>query len=167
MTHAQQGEASRPVGPAASGTTGRDRRVHHRRETNRVWAQVDGGWYTVHDLSLGGLALDRPVGSPDVGGTIEGEIHSRAADRNLRTSFEATIVRIDADDRIGVAFAPMAAEQIDGLLTILSAVERDFVQTREAALRREELRRRLRRLGVLGLGVAGAVGLGYAAWIMR
>ncbi len=129
---------------------------------------MDGGWYTVHDLSLGGLALDRPVDNPDVGDRIDGDIHSRAADRSLRTSFEATIVRVDsAENRIGVAFTPMSPEQIDGLLTVLSAVERDFVETREAALRREALRKRLRRLGWIALSVVAAVGLGFAAWIMR
>ena len=181
MTEAPKEVGTRPDGPAAEATpssgrdrraqprpSGRDRRVHHRRETTRVWAQVDGGWYTVHDLSLGGLALDRPVDNPDVGARIDGEIHSRAADRNLRTSFEATIVRVDsAENRIGGAFTPMSPEQIDGLLSVLSAVERDFVETRVAALRRAAQRKRLRRLGWIALGVVGIIGLGFAAWIMR
>ena len=181
MTEAPKEVDTRPDEPAADTApsswrdrraqprpSGRDRRVHNRRETTRVWAQVDGGWYTVHDLSLGGLALDRPVDDPDAGTRIDGEIHSRAAGRSLRTSFEATVVRVDsAENRIGVAFTPMAPEQIDGLLTILSAVERDFVETRESALRRQALRKRLRRLGWIALGVVAAIALGFAAWIVR
>ncbi|WP_268245292.1 PilZ domain-containing protein [Thalassobaculum fulvum] len=155
-----------PPAPLADG--GRERRVHHRREAVKVWAQVDGGWYKVHDLSLGGLRLDRPVDSPGEGGVIEGDIHSRAGNRARQAGFSATVVRVEDDgQRIGVAFAPMADEQIDGLLAILSAVEREFVSAREAELRREELRRALRRLGVGSLIAAGVVTAGFAAWFMR
>lgn len=154
--------------PAPRSAGGRDRRTHHRREVELVWAQVDDGWYKVYDLSLGGLGLDRPVDSPGIGVAIEGEIHSRAAGRALRCSFEATVVRIDdGGARIGVAFTPMDADQIDGLLAIMSAVEREYVRVREAALRREELRRRLRRFALASAAVLGAVAVGYAVWIMR
>lgn len=154
--------------PAERPLSGRDRRVHHRREADLVWAQVDGGWYKIHDLSLGGLGLDRPVDDPGIGSVIDGEIHSRAAGRPLRCSFQATVVRLDNDGaRIGVAFTPMDAEQIDGLLAIMSAVEREYVRLREAALRREDLRRRLRRLVIAAAATIGAVAAGYAAWVMR
>lgn len=170
MTLAYQPEipTASMLAPEAAQTAGRERRVHHRREAHRVWAQVDGGWYRVHDLSLGGLALDRPVDGPDVGGIIEGEIHSRAGRRQSHIGFRAEVVRADdRDDRIGVAFEPMEAEQIDGLLAILSSVERDYVAAREADQRREDMRRRLRRLAVGALMAAGLVAAGYAAWIMR
>ena len=154
--------------PAPAQSAGRDRRVHHRREAIKVWAQVDGGWYRVHDLSLGGLGLDRPVDRPGIGAPIEGEIHSRAGARSWKTTFCATVVRLDdGDARIGVAFAPMEPEQIDGLLAILSAVEREYVMGREAELRGASLRRRLRQLGVGTLIVAGTLAAGYAAWFMR
>ena len=148
--------------PASAEESGRDRRVHHRRDAIKVWAQVDGGWYKVHDLSLGGLRLDRPVDNPGQGEIIEGDIHSRAGNRARQTSFSATVVRVESD-----AFAPMADEEIDGLLAILSAVEREFVAGREAEHRRQELRRALRRLAVGVLIVAGAVAAGLAAWFMR
>ena len=152
----------------SSPTSGRERRVHHRREAGRVWAHVDGGWYKVHDLSLGGFGLDRPVERPDIGTLITGEIHSRAGNRNWHSSFEATVVRVDEDDnRIGVAFAPLGPDQIDGLLAILSAVEREFVDNEEAALRYAAFVRRLKRFGVAILFIATGVALGSAAWFMR
>ncbi len=154
--------------PAPVRSAGRERRVHLRREATRIWAQVDGGWYRVHDLSLGGLMLDRPVDGPDVGGTIEGEIHSRAGPRLTQTSFRATVVRHDErDGRIGIAFDPMEAEQIDGLLQILSSMERAYVSALEADQRRELLQRRLRRLAVVAVVGAVVAGLGYGAWFMR
>jgi len=154
--------------PASAEESGRDRRVHYRRDAVKVWAQVDGGWYKVHDLSLGGLRLDRPVDNPGQGETIEGDIHSRAGNRARQTSFSATVVRVESDaTRIGVAFAPMADEEIDGLLAILSAVEREFVAGREAERRRQELRRTLRRLATGVLIVAGVGAAGFAAWFMR
>lgn len=155
-----------PGSPAPA--SGRDRRVHHRREAGRVWAQVDGGWYKVLDLSLGGLRIERPVDSPGIGGVIEGEIHSRAAGLKRQSSFRATVVRVGGDDDgIGVAFAPLEAEQIDGLLAILSAMERDFVDSRHAIVRQQELQRSLRRLSYVALAAVIAVGLGYAAWFAR
>lgn len=153
--------------PAAIPSAGRDRRVHHRREATRVWAQVDGGWYRVHDLSLGGLMLDLPVDGPGIGGAIEGEIHSRAGNRPTQTSFRATVVRFDEDERrIGIAFEPMEAEQIDGLLAILSSMERAYVSALEADQRREGLQRLLRRLAVVAIGAGTLVAAGYAAWMM-
>ena len=133
-----------------------------------MWAQVDGGWYKVHDLSLGGFGLDRPVERPDVGTVIDGEIHSRTGYRHLQSSFQATVVRVDEDDnRIGVAFAPLEPDQIDGLLAILSAVEREFIDAEEASLRSDALWRRMRRFGVtiLVLGIAAAAG--FAFWHLR
>lgn len=133
-----------------------------------MWAQVDGGWYRVHDLSLGGLMLDMPVDGPDVGGAIEGEIHSRASDRPSQTSFRATVVRFDeSDQRIGIAFEPMEAEQIDGLLAVLSSMERAYVSAREADLRRANMQRRLRRLAIATIVAAALVAAGSAAWFMR
>jgi len=157
-----------PALPAERPASGRDRRVHHRRDAELVWAQVDGGWYKVHDLSLGGLGLDRPVEAPGIGSVLGGEIHSRAAGRPLRCDFEATVVRLDdGGARIGVAFTPMEADQIDGLLAIMSAVERDYVQQRQAAQRGDALRHRLRRLAIVGAAVIVAIAAGYAAWVMR
>lgn len=131
---------------ATSAPSGRERRVHHRRAVVRVWAQIDDGWYKVHDLSLGGLAVDTPVDRPRIGSMIDGELHSRADDRHRQSTFRASVVRVDSD-RIGLAYEPMEPEQIDGLLSILSAVERDFVHAQVDILRREALRVRLRRLG--------------------
>lgn len=170
MTLAYQVElpTDRLAMPVPARNAGRDRRVHHRREAIKVWAQVDGGWYRVHDLSLGGLGLERPVDRPGIGTRLEGEIHSRACSRNWKTSFSATVVRLDdGDSRVGVAFAPMEPEQIDGLLAILSAVEREYVMSREAELRSEALHRLLRQLGYGVLIAAGTVAAGYAAWLMR
>ncbi len=170
MTLAQDDESPSDglTSTGAAGSTGRERRVHHRREASRVWAQVDGGWYKVHDVSLGGLRLERPVDGPDIGGVIEGEIHSRAGNRQKHLAFRASVVRVEQEtSRIGVAFTPMEAEQIDGLLAILSAVERDYVAFREAEHRVAALRRRLRRLAVIGAVTAGAAAAGYAVWFMR
>lgn len=154
--------------PVSAEESGRDRRVHYRREAVKVWAQVDGGWYKVHDLSLGGLRLDRPVDNPGQGEVIEGDIHSRAGSRAHQTSFSATVVRVETDaKRIGVAFAPMEDEEIDGLLAILSAVEREFVASREAELRREQLQQALRRLGISALLLTGIAVAGFAVWFMR
>ena len=170
MTLAYQADISTsqlPV-PATAPSGGRERRVHHRREATRVWAQVDGGWYRVHDLSLGGLMLDHPVDGPEVGGVIEGEIHSRATARPYQTSFRATVVRHDRhDSRIGIAFEPMEPEQIDGLLAILSSVERAYVTSREADQRRAELRRLLRRLAVAAAAGIVLVAAGYSVWFLR
>lgn len=169
MTLAQNLDSAPDAFPAPSRrpSSGRDRRVHHRREVARVWAQIDGGWYPVHDLSLGGLSVDRPVEAPDVGNAVEGEIHSRAGGRQHRSTFQATVVRIDDDgSRIGAAFLPMEPEQIDGLLSILASVEREFVEAREAELRHEAFRRRLRRLGIAAAVAIVAVAAGYAAWMM-
>jgi len=141
--------------------SGRERRVHHRRAVVRVWAQIDGGWYKVHDLSLGGLAVDTPVDRPGIGSVIDGELHSRADDRQRQSTFRASVVRVESD-RIGLAYEPMEPEQIDGLLSILSAIERDFVHTRVDILRREALRVRLRRLGYLA-AVLVAVAVPVAA----
>lgn len=146
----------------------RERRVHHRREASRVWAQLDGGWYQVHDLSLGGLAIERPVDAPGIGGRIEGEIHSRAGNRPLQTGFSATVVRVDArEQRIGASFEPMEPEQIDRLLAIMSSVERDYVTALEADHRRVRLRRALRRLVIGTLAAACIVAAGFAAWFVR
>ena len=41
------------------------------------------------------------------------------------------------------------------------------METRESALRRQALRKRLRRLGWIALGVVAAIALGFAAWIVR
>lgn len=154
--------------PAQRPASGRDRRVHHRREVELVWAEVDGGWYKVHDLSLGGLALDRPVDAPGIGSVIAGELHSRAAGRLLRCGFRATVARLDdGGARIGAAFVPMDADQIDSLLSIMSAVEREYVRVRQAAAKRDQMRRRLRRLAVIVAGMAAAVAAGYAAWYLR
>lgn len=112
--------------------------------------------------------LDLPVDGPEVGGAIEGEIHSRATARAYQTSFRATVVRFDKHDRrIGIAFEPMEAEQIDGLLAILSSVERAYVNLREADQRRVELRRFVRRLVVAAVAGIALAAAGYAAWFMR
>lgn len=156
------------VAKGSESTNGRERRVHHRREAGRVWAQVDGGWYKVHDLSLGGFGLDRPVENPTVGTVIDGEIHSRAGDRSRSSGFQGTVVRVDLDEgRIGVAFAPLEPDQIDGLLAILSAIEREFVNTEEAALRHAALWRRLRRLGIAVLTIGTAVSACLIFWFVR
>lgn len=134
-----------------------------------MWAQVDGRCYRVHDLSLGGLGFDRPDEAPGIGTLIDGEIHSQAGDRPKQISFQATVVRVDErENRVGAAFTPMEAEQIDGLLAILSAVERDYATTLEAALHRAVLQRRRRRLAVAAIIITvGAGAFGYAAWFMR
>lgn len=148
----------------APATSGRERRQHHRRETRRVWVEVNGGWYRVLDLSLGGLRIEAPVDDFQEGEAFFGELHSRALGRSDQTGFEATVTRVELDNgALGAYFAPMAPDQIDTLLAILSAVEREFVEDLEAEERQVAFRQRLRRMLVVGaiLAAGTAAALAY------
>ena len=98
---------------------------------------------------------------------IRGELCQSSGGTKVRMSLQAKVVRIDnGAGFVGAAFMPMEAEQIDALLNMLSAIERDYLASRDAEERRLAFYQTLRRVGIIGgVTLAGLVG-GYVLWTM-
>lgn len=121
----------------------------------------------MHNLSLGGLSIQPPAAYRAVGQLLQGYLCHASSGVKLRSPLLATIVRIDDEsDFVGAAFAPMEAEQIDAVLSMLSAIERDYLASRDAEERRLQFRKTLRRIAIIGgVFLAGVVG-GFVLWTM-
>jgi hypothetical protein len=148
-----------------SGTSsGRDRRAHHRRSTQRSWIEIDGHPCWVVDVSLGGLRFEAPNEQSHKGEMIAGELVYQDDRQMIRMPFRAEIRRVDPElDTVGVAFVDLQDEEIDKLLIILSSIERAYHDAR--AFEQREIARRARvaklarwlAIGTM-LGLSGFIG---------
>lgn len=152
---------------AETASSGRERRRHHRRATQGLWADIDGERCTVRDLSLGGLSIQPPQAYRAVGQEVRGELCHSSGGTTLRSDLHATIVRVDDESGfVGAAFEAMEGEQIDAVLSMLAAIERDYVASREAEERRLRFRKTLRRITIVGAVLLAGVAGGFALWTM-
>lgn len=148
-------------------SSGRERRRHHRRATQGLWAEIDGVRCAVHDLSLGGLSIQPPHEYRAVGQEIQGELYYSGGGSKLRSALHAEIVRVeDESEFVGAAFTDLEGERIDAVLSMLAAIEREYVASREAENRRLQFRKTLRRAMIVGAVFLAGVAGGFALWTM-
>lgn len=97
-----------------------DRYVAHRTAIN-----VDRQRCLVLDISSGGLRMQTPPGSRQVGDDIHGLLVCKAGGADIRVVVRGRIVRLDPDGQtVGVQFAPLSPAHQQAVDAIIQMMER-------------------------------------------
>ncbi len=144
-----------------------ERRRYRRYTSIRAVAEVDGGVWSIVDVSLGGFGARTTENLPRQGDPVFGQIVGSERDRPFRIAFEGRVVRVDPKNHfVGVQFGDMTDAAFDKLMHVLAVLEDEWrlgIERLDRQKRLEELRKyALRAVAVLVLALAATLAL---AWL--